>query len=172
MSSKRVLILVGVVLAGSLMSCDRSGEGPPAGESADRIVVIKGERRLYLMEEEKVIKVYRIALGKSPIGQKLCEGDNKTPEGSYAVDWKTEKSMYHKALHISYPSRTDTAAARKRGCSPGGDIMVHGLPKNFGWLGGLHRLVDWTRGCIAVTNAEIEEIYRIVPVGTRIEIRP
>jgi murein L,D-transpeptidase YafK len=159
-------------MALSLLACDRPGETLAAGQFVDEIIVIKSERRLYLMEGEKVIRVYGVALGKSPIGQKLCEGDNKTPEGSYAIDWKSEKSKYHKALHISYPSRTDTAAARKRGCSPGGDILIHGLPDRFGWLGGLHRLVDWTRGCIAVTNAEIEEIFKLVRVGTPIQINP
>lgn len=155
-----------------LVAGQKTGGVLAEGQAADRILVIKSERRLCLMDGEKVLDTYRIALGKNPIGHKLYEGDNKTPEGEYRIDWKSEKSRYHRALHISYPNRSDTAAARERGCSPGGDIMIHGLPHRFGWLGRLHRFVDWTRGCIAVTNAEIKEIYRMVPIGTPIEIRP
>jgi murein L,D-transpeptidase YafK len=167
-----VLCITGIGVWWGLVGCEKRRESPPEGQVANRILVIKSDRRLCLMDGDKVLKTYRIALGKNPVGRKSCEGDHRTPEGEYMIDWKSEKSRYHRALHISYPNSSDTAVARERGCSPGGDIMIHGLPANLGWLGGMHRLVDWTRGCIAVTNSEIEEIFGRVRPGTPIEIEP
>jgi murein L,D-transpeptidase YafK len=100
------------------------------------------------------------------------EGDHKTPEGSYTIDAKNAQSQFHLSLHISYPSALDRQNAVKLGTLPGGAIMIHGLAKQFAYLGALHRQVDWTDGCVAVTNAEIEEIWKLVPVGARVEIRP
>ena len=113
-----------------------------------------------------------MALGGQPIGAKQQEGDHKTPEGEYFVDAKIAHSQFYMALHLSYPSAEDRARARKLGVSPGGDVEIHGLGKKYGWIGARHRLTDWTDGCIAVTNEEIEDIFRIVPVGTRVEIKP
>ena len=125
-----------------------------------------------LMNKEKVLKTYRVALGGQPKGPKTREGDGKTPEGRYVIDRRNAKSRFHLALHISYPNTSDVDNARKLGVPPGGDIIIHGLPNGFGWMGALHTKWDWTDGCIAVTNAEIEEIWRAVPDGTPIEIRP
>lgn len=117
-------------------------------------------------------KKYYIALGRSPIGHKRREGDGRTPEGLYRVDSRKLGSAFHLALHISYPNSRDMDAARKKGINPGGAIMIHGLRNGLGWVGRLHRVVDCTAGCIALTDWEVEELWRAVPDGTPIEIRP
>jgi murein L,D-transpeptidase YafK len=139
---------------------------------ADRVVVLKSERTLQLVNHGRVIKAYKVALGGDPIGPKTRQGDHKTPEGSYVLDFRNAHSKFYKAIHISYPSARDRAAAREQDASPGGDVFLHGLPNGFGYLGAAHRLKDWTDGCIAVTNAEIDEIWGAVPDGTPIEIQP
>lgn len=144
----------------------------PENVRATEIVVEKGKRSLTLLSEEILLKSYSISLGRSPVGKKQFEGDRRTPEGTYTIDWRNKKSGYHLALHISYPSRQDQANAERLGKSPGADIMIHGLPNGLGFLGPFHQLFDWTDGCIAVTDAEIEEIWRAVPDGTPIEIHP
>ena len=103
-------------------------------------------------------KTYKVALGTQPIGAKERQGDHKTPEGTYTIDSKIEKSQFHRALHISYPNAADRKRALKLGVSPGGDVEIHGLGAEYGWVGSAHRRVDWTDGCIAVTNEEIDEI--------------
>lgn len=144
----------------------------PPDARADRVMVMKKERTLALMSGDKVLQTYRIALGGDPIGPKQQEGDHKTPEGTYILDRHNPISKFYRSLHISYPNDDDRARARARAVSPGGDIMVHGLPNGFGWLGEAHRVRDWTDGCIAVTNAEIDEISGAVADGTPIEIKP
>lgn len=139
---------------------------------ADRVVVEKGLRRLTLLRDHRVLESYRVALGPSPVGAKQCEGDGRTPEGLYSIDSRNRDSAYHRALHVSYPERRDVENARHVGCRPGGAIMIHGLKNGFGAIGAAHASVDWTAGCIAVTNEEIEEIWRLVPNGTPLEIRP
>jgi murein L,D-transpeptidase YafK len=111
-------------------------------------------------------------LGGVPVGSKTEPGDHKTPEGVYALDSHNVHSHFYKSIHISYPNAHDRAAARERGVSPGGDVFVHGLPNGYGWVGAAHRAKDWTDGCIAVTDAEIDEIWSAVADGTPIEIRP
>lgn len=140
--------------------------------SADRIVIEKKARRLQLLANGEVLKTYRIALGGNPIGPKEREGDKKTPEGTYIIDARNKRSRYHRSLHISYPNEKDRKKAEELGVSPGGDIMIHGIKKGFSWVGDAHTEVDWTQGCIAVTDEEIEEISRLVPNGTIVEIRP
>ena len=139
---------------------------------ADRILVEKGHRRLTLLWKGTAVKSYRVALGGAPAGRKQCQGDNRTPEGLYRIDARNAASHYHRALHVSYPNTDDVANARRLRCSPGGDIMIHGLPNGYAWLGASHRLHDWTLGCIAVTDAEIEEIWNAAPNGTVVEIQP
>lgn len=139
---------------------------------ADRVVVLKRERTLELLSHGKVIKSYKVALGGDPVGPKRQQGDHKTPEGVYTLDSRNAHSLFYKSIHISYPSTRDRAAARAQGVSAGGDVFVHGLPKGYGWLGSSHRMKDWTDGCIAVTNEEIDEIWAAVTDGTPIEIRP
>jgi murein L,D-transpeptidase YafK len=151
---------------------DRVPEMAPAEEQASEVVVLKGERRLILRRGEVEIAAYDIALGFEPEGHKRREGDGRTPEGRYVIDWRNPRSAFHLSLHISYPGAADSAAAAEAGESPGGMIMIHGLPPGLRWLGAAHALRDWTAGCIAVTSEEIEEIWRLVPDGTSIEIRP
>ena len=139
---------------------------------ADRIVVHKAERKMELYSAGKVIKTYKVSLGPNSVGPKTRQGDHRTPEGIYRIDSRNAHSSYHLALHISYPDVKDRERARKLGVSPGGDIMIHGLPDRYAFLGPLHTKYDWTDGCIAVTNAEIEEIWKLVSVGTEVEILP
>jgi murein L,D-transpeptidase YafK len=138
----------------------------------DRVLLKKSERQLILMTGETVLKNYKVALGRKPVGPKKKEGDNKTPEGSYIIDKHNPKSSFHLSLHISYPSAADRDRAQRDGVHPGGDIMIHGIKNGLGWIGSFHLLRDWTQGCIAVTNEEIEEIYALVSDGTPIELRP
>ena len=138
---------------------------------ADKILIEKKERRLTLISKGKVLKTYKIALGGNPIGSKERQGDNKTPEGSYVIDSRNRDSRYHLSLHISYPNERDRKRAKQLGVSPGGDIMIHGIKNGLSWVGDRHTEIDWTKGCIAVTDEEIEEIDKLVPNGTIVEIR-
>lgn len=139
---------------------------------ADKILVEKKERRLTLLSKDKVLRTYKIALGGDPEGPKERQGDNKTPEGTYVIDARNGDSRYHLSLHISYPNEKDKIRAKELGVSPGGDIMIHGIKNGLSQIGALHAEYDWTRGCIAVTDEEIEEIDKLAPIGTIIEIRP
>jgi murein L,D-transpeptidase YafK len=141
-------------------------------EKVDLILIEKSAHTMTLMSKGKVLKTYHVALSTQPLGAKERAGDHKVPEGKYLVDQKKPVSRFHLALHISYPNAADRARAKKMGVDPGGDIEIHGLEKKYAWMGSMHRQVDWTDGCIAVTDAEIEEIYKLVPVGTAVEIRP
>ena len=167
-------LVAAVAVSCGLSACDRFGSETPlkAGVRADRIVVHKHERVLELMAGDVTLKRYMISLGREPVGAKQREGDGRTPEGRYRIDYRNPASGYHLALHISYPDAKDRARARKAGVSPGGDIMIHGMRNGYGWIGPLHRLADWTNGCIAVTDTEMDEIWRIAANGTEIEIRP
>ncbi len=159
------MLLIGMLAAQNL--------APGLGtEKADQVVVAKSERILTLVAHGKVIRSYKVALGGTPTGAKEQQGDHKTPEGRYILDRRNAKSRYYKSIHVSYPNEEDKRQAAKSGVSPGGDIMIHGLPNGFGWLGATHRARDWTDGCIAVTDREMDEIWELVADGTPIEIRP
>ena len=140
--------------------------------SVDRILIEKSARRLMLISQGEALKTYKIALGGNPIGPKERQGDNKTPEGTYVIDGRNKDSRFHLSLHISYPNERDKIRAKKLGVSPGGDIMIHGIKNGFSRVGDAHAVVDWTKGCIAVSDEEIEEISKLVPNGTIVEIRP
>ena len=142
---------------------------PPA--QADRILVRKSTHTLVLYSHGAVLRTYQVALGRAS-GAKQQQGDNRTPEGHYRIDAHNPHSAAHLSLHISYPNAADRAAALAAHLQPGGDIMIHGLPNGFGYIGELHRKTDWTYGCIAVTDHEMDEIYRLVPNGTPIDIEP
>jgi murein L,D-transpeptidase YafK len=144
----------------------------PRTYSADSIVLDKSERRLTMFHQGREVRVYDVALGKNPVGPKTRRGDGRTPEGLYFIEGRNPESKYHLSLRISYPAAKDQENAARRRVSPGGDIMIHGLPTAFSNVGALHRQQDWTEGCVAVTNEEIEEIWRAVPNGARILIRP
>lgn len=139
---------------------------------ADRIVVVKSARTLTLYRQGKVLKIYKVALGPQAFGPKTREGDGKTPEGLYTISGRNEHSQFHRSLRISYPNAADRDRAKKLGVNPGGDIFIHGLPPQWAWLGAAHRQKDWTLGCIAVTNSEMDEIWARAPLGTPVEIRP
>jgi murein L,D-transpeptidase YafK len=137
-----------------------------------KVLVRKHERRLYLMDGDQVVKSYRISLGDNPEGHKLYEGDERTPEGDYTLDWRNAGSDFHKSIHISYPSAKDRELAHAWGLNPGGSIMIHGLPNQAGDMAFAYQGLDWTDGCIAVTNDEIDEIWNLVADGTPISIVP
>jgi murein L,D-transpeptidase YafK len=139
---------------------------------ADRIVVLKSQRLLELLRQGRVIKSYPIDLGRDPVGPKLRQGDNRTPEGIYQIDRHQAESHYHLALHISYPSAADTARAHAEDVDPGGAVFIHGFPVGFEWADPASLRLDWTAGCIAVSDRAIEEIWQLVADGTVIEIRP
>jgi murein L,D-transpeptidase YafK len=139
---------------------------------ADQVIVVKSQRTLTLLSHGKVLRTYKISLGGSPIGPKEQQGDHRTPEGHYILDRRNPKSRFYKSIHISYPNDQDKRKASQRGVSACGDIMVHGLPNGLGWLGVTHRAQDWTDGCIAVTDEEMDEIWKLVPDGTPLVIRP
>ncbi len=166
-----LLAVAALLLAGGFIALHRSTPLPP-GTKADRIVVDKHDRRLTLYARGRVLKTYRVALGRQPAGKKQRQGDDRTPEGMYTIDHRNTQSKYCLALHVSYPNRDDVRQARLGGYSAGGDIMVHGVRNGFEWIGPLHRTIDWTHGCIAVSDAEIREIAAAVQDGTPIEIRP
>ena len=148
---------------------DASAQKP---EKADSILILKKAHLLELLAGGKVTRTYKVALGQGGLAPKQREGDARTPEGHYLIDARYEHSAYHKALHVSYPDAEDRKRAARLGAPPGGAIMIHGLPNGKGWVGAGHRLYDWTLGCIAVTDQEMDEIWTLVPVGTPVEIRP
>src|ERR1700687_2651116 len=138
----------------------------------DQVLVVKSQHTLTLLSQGKVLRTYKVALGGSPVGAKEQQGDHKTPEGLYILDRRNAKSRFYKSIHVSYPNEQDKQKASQRGIASGGDIMIHGLPNGFGWVCATHRALDWTDGCVAVTDAEMDEIWELVPEGTPIEIRP
>jgi len=140
--------------------------------NVDQVMVYKHDRKLVLLSHGKELKSYRVALGGEPVGPKERQGDHRTPEGSYVLDARNPNSHFYKAFHISYPHPKDVAVAKRLGVSPGGDIMLHGLPKEYAWVGKAHTVHDWTDGCIAVTNEEMDEIWKLIRVGTPIDIKP
>jgi murein L,D-transpeptidase YafK len=167
----RIIRLSGILLMAGMSVVVASRLAAQTETKVDRIVVEKSKRTLKLMDGAKILKTHKVALGGQPVGSKDRQGDHKTPEGIYSVDAKNPNSQFYKALHISYPSQADRTNARKLGMSPGGDVEIHGLGSKWGWIGAKHRLTDWTDGCIAVTNEEIDEIYPLIKVGTPVEIR-
>lgn len=139
---------------------------------ADKVVVVKALREMRLIADGRVFRTYEVSLGREPKGDKLWEGDGRTPEGHYVLDFKNENSDFYRSIRVSYPNEQDWAEARAIGVHPGSNIMIHGLKPEFADVGKGHLREDWTEGCIAVTNREMDEIWSLVPVGTPIEIRP
>ncbi len=184
MSSKRrkyliALLLVAIALPASTYAYTKvlgrvgSGTAPAmvaVEQQADKIIVRKAARELQLLRGDEVLRTYRIALGGAPEGHKLQEGDQRTPVGNYVIDWRNPRSMAHLSLHISYPNEQDVLRAKEANVAPGGNIMIHGLPNGWGALGAIHHLWDWTDGCVAVTNSEMQEIWSLVPNGTPISL--
>ena len=138
----------------------------------DGIVVYKSKREMRVYSNGLLLKTYKISLGRQPVGAKEFEGDRKTPEGIYFINDKNPDSGYHKNLGISYPDKDDIENAKQLGKPAGGDIKIHGLKNKIGFIGKFHRWFDWTLGCIAVTDEEIDELYKAVKIGACIEIKP
>lgn len=136
----------------------------------DLVKVDKSANKMYLLEGEKVIKEYHVALGENPKGHKQQEGDERTPEGTYTLDYKKEDSAFYRAMHISYPNQQDIESAKQRGVSPGGFIMIHGQKNGLEWMAPISQNFNWTNGCIALTNTEMDEFMRLVAIGTKIHI--
>jgi len=153
-------------------SCHAGAQGLSVDTMADRVLIQKAAHSLSLYRGNRLLKTYNVALGPNAEGPKRQQGDGRTPDGTYVIDARKRYSAFHRALHISYPNEVDRRRARRLGVAPGGDIMIHGLPNGMGAIGKAHLVRDWTQGCIAVTNEEIEEIWRIVPNGTRVEVKP
>lgn len=166
------LALVAALGAGLLASC--AGEPTPKLTRADQVVVKKSERKMQLIQGGKVVREYRIALGDRPRGHKMQQGDERTPEGSYILDWRNPNSQFHKSIHVSYPNPRDSSFARFLGEDPGGMIMIHGQPNHIrsAKMKAEYKRRDWTDGCIAVQNHEMDEIWRTVRTGTPIKILP
>jgi len=144
----------------------------PDGEQADLVAVFKAERRLTISRAGSVLKTYRVALGFAPEGHKEREGDGRTPEGAYTIDARNPRSAFHLSLRVSYPDDKDKARAASRGVPPGGDIYIHGQPNELPEVPVDHPNRDWTTGCIAVTDAEMREIWSLVTTGARVVIHP
>jgi hypothetical protein len=144
----------------------------PADTLIDKLVVYKSKRQLLAYSSGQLVKTYKISLGRQPIGDKEFEGDKKTPEGLYFINDKNPNSGYHKNLGISYPEKDDIENAKRLGKPAGGDVKIHGLRNKTGFISKFHRWYDWTLGCIAVTDDEIDELYNAVKIGTQIEIEP
>lgn len=167
MHTRRTLYAA-LVSALSLTTSDARTQEVPI----DLVRVHKSERRMELVAKDRTIRTYRIALGANTFGHKQHEGDERTPEGRYVLDWRNPDSAFNKSIHISYPNADDKTAASEAGVSPGGMIMIHGQPNGFGWWAWLLQMFDWTNGCIAVTDEEMAEIWDMVTNGTPIEINP
>ncbi len=165
MTHSWISLLALLALSGSVVAQD--------AVNVDLIRVDKSERTLTLYAQGRAVRNYSdIQLGDEPLGAKRFQGDERTPEGSYTIDYGNPSSAYHLSLHISYPDSADRAYARSRGHSPGGDIFIHGQPNGFASLGAARVEGDWTDGCIALADAEIEELWGLVGDGTAIEIVP
>jgi murein L,D-transpeptidase YafK len=161
-----------LLLGASLLQASAPAGTVAQQKKVDLIVVEKLAHTMTLLSNGNALKTYHVALSTVPVGAKERVGDHKVPEGKYTIDEKKLVSRFHLALHVSYPNAADRARAKKLGVDPGGEIEIHGVENKYAWLGSLQREHDWTDGCIAVTNAEIEEIYSLVAVGTAVEIRP
>jgi murein L,D-transpeptidase YafK len=166
------IAVVAAALVTGAVWANRSFVPLPADAHADLLVVEKSKHLLTLYSHGVALRSYHVSLGRGAGGAKEREGDKRTPEGRYVIDSRNSNSAFHRALHVSYPSAADQARARAAGYEPGRDVMIHGMRNGFGWLGRAHRIFDWTRGCVAVTDDEIDEIWRVVPDGTPIEFRP
>jgi murein L,D-transpeptidase YafK len=169
-TSKPASIVLAMLVAFSVQPRPATACAVPQSVTADRVLVLKAKRQLLLLRGETVLKTYQVSLGGHPAGRKTTEGDHKTPEGQYVLDWHNAQSDFYKSIHISYPNQDDLARAAKLGVPPGEDLFIHGQPNDY--QGPDKPAGDWTEGCIAVSNTEMDEIWRAVPDGTPIEIRP
>jgi murein L,D-transpeptidase YafK len=141
-------------------------------EIADYVLVEKSKHLLTLFKNGKSIATYHVVFGGNPVGHKEQEGDQKTPEGRYTLDSKNSNSTFTKAIHISYPNAADIAKAKSKGVSPGGVVMIHGQKNGFGWASFATQRINWTKGCVALSNEDMEKVWKSINVPTQIEIKP
>jgi murein L,D-transpeptidase YafK len=168
----RIIIGVLLVIVLALIILHFVGGRSLLQQSATKILVVKSDHELLLLDDKNhIIRTYKIAIGRGGLEAKQRQSDHRTPEGLYIIDRHKKDSRFHRALHVSYPNEADQERSRKLGVDPGGDIMIHGIQNGLGWIGPLHRIADWTDGCVAVTDSEIEEIWSAAPDGTPVEIR-
>ena len=165
---KRFVSIELLAMVITFVACAREA----TAQKADSILIFKKDHVMELLVGGKVIRTYKVALGRGGLEPKQSEGDARTPEGHYTIDSRNAASRFYKALHISYPDAEDRKRAARLGVASGGAIMIHGIPNGMAWLGAVHRAYDWTAGCVAVTDGEMDEIWNLVPVGTPVEIRP
>jgi murein L,D-transpeptidase YafK len=162
------LLVVGL----GILAFPQSGKKLDKSVKIDKIIVEKSKRKMYVYSKGELLKTYKISLGRNSIGDKEYEGDKRTPEGEYFICDKNPKSAFHKNIGISYPNQQDIEEAEKVDKNPGGQIKIHGIKNELSWIGRFHRIIDWTSGCIAVTDKEIDELYEAIPIGIPIEIKP
>ena len=160
----RYLILLWLIVCQSVMAGNV--------QKADEVLVVKSEKRLYLLHRNKPFASFPVTFGSNPKGHKQMRGDGRTPEGSYVLDYKNPNSKFYKSIHISYPDQHDRDHARRNGMDPGGDIMIHGQPNGYGWAAPVLQLFSWTDGCVALSDSNMDVIWESVDPGTPIEIRP
>jgi len=172
MKNRLLIILVLIITTIGLFIFLHSNNPIDKSIKIDKIVIEKSKRKLQVYSNDKLIKTYKISLGQNPTGDKEFEGDKKTPEGEYVINDKNPNSGYYKNLGISYPNKQDIENAKKIGKDPGGQIKIHGIKNGLGWIGKIHLLMDWTAGCIALTNEDIDELYNVIKVETPIVIKP
>ncbi|MCP3868360.1 MAG: L,D-transpeptidase family protein [Gammaproteobacteria bacterium] len=156
------VLLLSLITAGACWS----------GQKADAVLVIKNEGRLYLMKKGQSFASFRATFGANPVGHKEVQGDERTPEGHYFLDYKNRNSKFYKSIHISYPNARDREKARRMGVDPGGDIMIHGQTNGYGWAAPITQLFSWTDGCVALSDSDMDRVWDAVDPGTPIEIRP
>lgn len=161
-----------LLTAVAILALPSSHDPAFAGETADSVLVIKSKKRLYLIRDDEVYASYHVVFGANPKGHKQQQGDQRTPEGNYTLGYKNANSSFYKSIHISYPNSQDRIQAREQGVSPGGDIMIHGQPNGWAWISPFSRFVNWTDGCIALSNRDMDAVWEAVKSGTPIEIRP
>lgn len=168
---KILLVLVIVFFAGLVYNIYPE---PKLAENVqiDSLVVFKSQHKMFVYQQGKLLKTYKISLGDNPVGHKEFEGDEKTPEGIYTINAKNPNSGYYKNLGVSYPNKVDLQHAKAIGKPAGGDIKIHGLRNGIGFIGKFQRWFNWTNGCMALTNKEIEELYVAVKIGSKINIKP
>jgi len=159
----KYILIISLLLAGATSAI---------ASDVDSVLVIKSEKKMFLLFHGKVVKEYHVVFGANSKGHKRQQGDERTPEGKYVLDFKKANSSFYRAIHISYPNSSDILQAKSRGVDPGGQIMIHGQKNGLGWLSWLSQFFNWTDGCIAVTNSDMDEIWEMVKAGTPIEIRP
>jgi murein L,D-transpeptidase YafK len=160
------------LLSAALLACLLLFSGFLQAQKADAVVINKSDKTLQLLHKNQVLASYPVVFGANPKGHKEREGDERTPEGKYVLDYKNPKSKYFRSIHVSYPNSRDRARAKELGVSPGGQIMIHGQPNDLGWMKKFSQFVNWTDGCIALSDADMQKVWDSVDSGTPIEILP